>query len=352
MRNFIMILMAAELLYACTDASIAEVSPPLVLVQKAVLVDEAEGRTFPAQVKGQYESQLAFQTGGRITARHVKRGDYVQAGDTLMTIDPADMQEALNMSVAQFEEARSRLRLARTEHGRQTTLYKEGVVSQARYDQSLMTLEAAQAGYQQAEAAYQRQRNMLDYTQLKATASGVVTDISAEAGQVVAGGQPVLSFVQSGGLEAEINVPENASTSISEGMAATVSFWAAPDEAVQAVVREISPSADPLTRTFKVRVSLTNPPAWVKLGMTASVLLSTAQHQQAYAVPASAIYYSNDKAHVWVLRADNTVHMQEVQVAKFESTLVRLRSGLTVDDNIVTSGVHKLFENQTVRTAI
>ncbi|MDR2870722.1 MAG: efflux RND transporter periplasmic adaptor subunit, partial [Deferribacteraceae bacterium] len=309
------IILAATLLLACSKGEEKAVAIPLVLVQKPELASSVELASYPGQVKGQYESILAFQTGGKIASRNVKMGDAVKAGDILLSIDPVDMREALNIAQAQLMDARSRLELAETDHQRQTTLFQEEAVSRARFDQSQTNLESARTGYQQAAARYKQQQNMLDYTTLRAESDGIVTELTAEVGQVVAAGQPVLSFVRSGGYEVEFFLPESTSA-LSEGMTASVSLWAAPDEHIQAIVREVASSVDPYTRTFKLRAELIEPPAWVKLGMTASVSLEQAT-SSSFIVPATAIYNSDGKAYVWILAADNAVHLREVTVEKY-----------------------------------
>ena len=348
MRSFVMILLAAEMLCACGNALSKDNSKPLVVVQKSSAAINMENSVYPGQIKGKYESSIAFQASGRIISRHIKLGDFVEKGAVLMALDPADIRESLNISTAQLNEAKSKLQLAETEHERQTRMYQEKIVSQARYEQSLNAVEAARAYHKQAEAQYKQYCNMLEYTVLHAPDSGIITGLSAEAGQVISAGQAVLSLVNTGAYEVELYISERDITAVYVGMPVSVSVWSASQELLNANVTEISPVADPYTKTFKVRAELADAPEWLKFGMTASVTLHIPDGKRIYTIPSTALYNHNGLSYVWVVQ-ENTVHLREVAVAKYESTTVKINQGLGDNDYIVSAGVHKLFDRQEVR---
>ena len=166
----------------------------------------------------------------------------------------------------------------------------------------------------------------------------------------MAAGQTVLTLVQTGELEVEINVPENRVAGLQEGTPVRVSFWALHADA-EGTVREISPMADPAARTYRVRVSIPQPPAGMELGMTASVSLSQPETDDAAAsvLPLSAIYQTGDTPQVWVVTDDNIVMLKDVSVEEFNGDQVIVH-GLQPTDLVVTAGVHKLRDGQQVRT--
>ena len=215
---------------------------------------------YTGTVKGRYESKLAFQVGGRITARNVQLGSIVHAGDVLMTVNPQDVEQGVTKAQAAVTAAASQLSLAETNLARYQALYAQDAVSAAVLDQYRNAYDQAVAQYNQASAAAAAQENQLAYTQLTADADGVIAAVSGEPGQVVSPGQTVLTLVKGDALEVEFNVPENRIKDFEVGKDVAVSFWALKGVSVTAKVREIAPLADAATRTYKVTASLLQPP--------------------------------------------------------------------------------------------
>lgn len=320
-------------------------------VRTAVIdaVAASQGYTYAGEVRGRYESQLAFQVGGKIIKRNVQLGSTVQAGDVLLQIDAKDVAQTVNNYSAQVASAESRLQLAESDLKRYRELLAGGAVSQSQYDQYESAYNVALAGVRQAQAQYTQGFNQLDYTLLTADKPGVIASIAAEIGQVVSAGQTIVTIVQDGEREVEISVPENRIEELRHAAKLTVAFWALPHLTVDGTVREIAPMADAITRTFKVRVSLADLPPEIKLGMTATVTVRGDKAQQAVNIPLAAIYQeTGDTPAVWVVK-DEALTLRPVTVGRFGNGTVEVLSGLQPGDRIVTAGVHKLKEGQRVK---
>ncbi|SCM79202.1 Efflux transporter, RND family, MFP subunit [uncultured Sporomusa sp.] len=325
---------------------------PLTVVRTQVIkpATAAPGYSYAGEVRGRYESQLAFQVTGKIIKRNVELGSVVNAGDVLMQIDAKDIQQLVNSSSAQVSAAQSQLKLAESNLNRYRQLLASGAVSRAQYDQYVNAYDAAAAAAQQAAAQYTQGANQLDYTLLTADKAGVVSAITAEAGQVVSAGQTVVTIVRDGEREIEIHVPENRLEELKAAGQLDVTFWALPTVTLEGRVREIAPMADPVTRTFKVRVSLLNPPPSVKLGMTAAVALADGAVRPAIGIPLAALYQTGDTPAVWVVN-DDSLTLRPIRTGSFGNGTIRVLSGLQPGDRIVSNGVHKLKEGQRVKTA-
>jgi RND family efflux transporter MFP subunit len=321
---------------------------PLV---RSVVISTAntnQSYVYSGEVRGRYESQLAFQVTGKIAKRNVELGSTVKAGDVLMQIDPRDLQQTVNSTTAQVYSAKSQLKLAESNLHRYRQLYAQNAISQAQLDQYENAYEVAQAGVQQAAAQHAQGSNQLEYGLLYADKDGVVSAITAEVGQVVSAGQSVVTVVQQGETEVEINVPENRIEEIRHAKQLTATFWALPLVSLEGKVREIAPMADATTRTYKVRINLINPSPQVKLGMTAAVSLSGSGDSQKILLPLSSIYQTSDIPYVWVI-VNHTATLRPVQIGSFGNGQVQIVAGLAPGETIVTAGVHKLREGQTVR---
>lgn len=324
---------------------------PVVRTLTVGQISSEVNNTYPGEVKGRYESSLAFQVTGKISSRAVNVGDHVSAGQILMTLDPKDVNQNVESASAQLASAAANQKLAADNAARYNKLYASGAVSEAVRDQYNTQLEAANATLRQAQAQANASGNQLSYTQLVSDTDGVIASISGEIGQVAAAGSPMVTVVKSGEREIQINVPENVALHV--GQKASVSFWALPDVSVSGIIREISPIADSITRTYKVRVSVPDLPQQAKLGMTAKVSLADVEASAAadeFVIPATALYQVNGKTQVWLVRNDEAV-LQDVKVAGYNGNNVRIASGLTKGDTLITAGLAKLVEKQKVRIA-
>jgi len=323
----------------------------LVKTQKVAATGAQNVNIYSGEVRGRYESQLSFQVSGKITRRFVETGSLVKPGDALLQIDSRDIRQTVNIASAQVASAESQLKLAASNLERYRQLYEKGAVSKAQYDQYISAYEVAVATARQASAQYAQGANQLDYSVLQADKAGVVAAISVEAGQVVSAGQVVVTLVQSGEREVEISVPEGRRVEFRAGMPMRVKLWAMPDSVIQGSVREISPVADAVTRTYRARIAIPEPPAGMTLGMTAAVeSTESVPGVPRYEIPLSSLYQSNGQPSVWLVTNDS-VTLRPVQTGNFGKNTVQVTGGLQPGDTIVTAGVQKLREGQKVRLA-
>ena len=328
----------------------AEVEDPLVCTQTVKLAGDTEEFTYSGEVVGRYESNMSFQTGGKITNRNVEAGSKVNKGDLLMQVDPQDVAQSVRAAEFQMAGAQSQFNLASDNLTRYQNLYQGGAIGKAQLDSVKTSYDVAKAALNQAAAQYEASKNQLDYTGLYADSAGVITDIYAEEGQVVAPGQQVLTIVQNDEREIEISVPENRVKQLRQAEKIKVTFWALPDITLEGTVREIVPMADSVTRTYKAHISLASVPKELELGMTTSVTISSPAEQTGFVeIPVSAIYQTGDIPQVWVVK-DNVLHLKKVEVGEFDQDNIQVTKGLRSGDVIVTAGVHKLWEGLKVQT--
>lgn len=344
--GWIMTLGVMGLLIAGCGQKIGQ-APPVVV--KTMNVSQNAGThlsTYAGEVRGRYENNLAFRVGGKITNRFVDVGTVVHPGDVLMELDLEDLKLGTNRLDAQLAAARSDRELAAINLARYQALHNQGAISQSELDQMQNTYEAANQKERDALASLSQGSNQLDYGSLKADQEGVISEISAEAGQVVAAGQSVMTLVRTGELEVEIFVPEQRLGEITKNSPVTVTFWALPGVQVPGQVREVAPQADKTTRTYRVRIGM-NPPPFVKLGMSATIQFNRSEAAQV-SVPLTAIYQTDDTPSVWVVE-ENVVHRRAVQLGDYGNNSVVVVQGLDGNETIVTAGVQKLVEGQQVR---
>lgn len=331
------------------QAILPEDDTPLVRTMMVNSTAAAQNYSYPGEVCGRRESQLAFQVGGKIIKRDVELGATVKRGQILMQIDPQDIREIVNSHLAQVAAAQSQLQLAESNLKRYRQLYEQDVISRAQLDRYQSAYDVAQAAQQQATAQYAQASNQLGYSTLRTDQAGVVSGISAEVGQVVGAGQIVITVVKEGEREVEINVPENRMQDLRNTSQIKITFWALPGLLVAGKIREIAPMADAVSRTYRVRVSLLQLSSEIKLGMTASVGIAGTSDQTIVAsIPLSALYQTQEKPCVWTIR-EGKVWLRPIKIGRFGNERVQVLAGLTPGEAIVTAGVHKLRAGQKVK---
>ena len=346
-KKFLAGIIAASFLFAgCSAEEVQTPKPPLVKVQKISSVNAASEENYSGVVRGRYETNLSFQVNGKIISRDVQTGSRVRAGEILMTLDPKDVVEQNRSADAQVASTLAQLKLAKSNLERYTELFKEEAIAAVVLDQYKTEFDAAQAAYDAAVAQAQQTQNTLDYTTLTANADGIISNISAEVGQVVAAGQNVLTLVQTNEFEVVVDVPENKIAAVQIGQPVTIDFWATRD-VVSGTVREISPMADSASRTFTVKISIPDVRN-IQLGMTANVFMRDEISPNAIILPLSAIYQTDAAAQVWIVDGGK-VSLKKIEVVAFYDNNVQVR-GLKAGDIVVVAGVQKLHDGQAVRT--
>lgn len=310
--------------------------------------------SYTGEVRARYETNLAFRVGGKIVARYVEIGSEVKKGTVLARLDPEDTRLATQNARGQLNAAQANFNQAQTELTRYKRLFESKVVSQAELDRRQNTYNTAEAQLDSARSQMKVAQNQMDYTELHADADGVITAISAEAGQVVASGQTVMKLARPEEKEVVFNVAENRLDELRQATSIALSLWAQPEKEYAGVVREIAPGADPATRTYAVKVSVQAAPASMRLGMTSTVSIVRRADASMVALPLAALYQQGDQPAVWIYTAaegasQGTVELRPVRVAAYIEKAVLVADGLKAGEKVVTAGVHKLIPGQVVR---
>ena len=343
------VLLLAAALAACSKA------PPAVEPVRAVKVvtigTSAFGSEpeFSAEVKARVESRIGFRVAGKIIKRQVDLGQQVKAGQVLAQLDPQDLRLAADAARAQSAAALTNRDLAAADLKRYRELKAQNFISGAELERRETTWKSAQAQLEQAQAQQSSQGNQASYATLVADVSGVVTAVEAEAGQVVTAGATVVRIAQDGARDVVFAVPEDRAGLIRAGSAVGVRGWS-DDREIEGVVREVAASADPVTRTFTVKVAIdaARAPA---LGSTVSARPRALAHGgvQVIKLPLSALRQDGANSAVWVLdKASMTVRSQPVQLATADGNDAVVAGGLTPGMQVVVAGVHVLSPNQKV----
>jgi RND family efflux transporter MFP subunit len=337
--------LAATLLIALLAGCSKEAPPPEDVrpVRALTLAPGGASATaeFSGDVRPRYESRLGFRVGGKISARKVDIGTSVKRGTLLMQLDPQDLRLGQAQAQANLRATQTNSDLARAELKRYQDLRSQNFVSQAVLDQKIAAARSSQASVEAARAQLSEQANQTGYASLVSDTDGVVTGIDAEVGQVVQAGTPVVRVARTDEKEVVIDELRHVGE-------VRVRLWADPNRSIAGRIREVSPVADPATRTYTVKVSI---PASdeVRLGMTAVVQLARKGVLDGQLrAPLSSLVQNKGASAVWVIE-NGAVKLQKVEVGGVSGNDVLLAGGVKPGQTIVTAGVNLLKNGQKVK---
>ncbi len=335
------------------EAKPEEVRP--VRVMKVDAAAAARTIEFAGEVRPRYETRLGFRVGGKMTERLVEVGSTVRAGQPIARLDPRDLELAAASARTQIAQIEAERKFAEGDLRRYTELRTKNFISQAELDRRTSTLDSLDARLEAARAQYRQSANQAAYAVLVADSAGVITAIEAEAGQVVAAGQTVARLARSGETEVVVAVPETQREAFARAGAFAVSLNAFPARTWKGKLRELSPAADPVTRTYAAKVTVLSPGDEVELGMSARVAAVVGSEERRIELPVAALHGKGDAMQVWLVDAlkdgIGAVRLQQVKTRGLAGDRVLVDSGLSSGDIVVVAGAQLLRAGQRVRVA-
>jgi RND family efflux transporter MFP subunit len=347
-------LLAAALLAIGLQACSEQKPPPppaprMARVMTVQLTAASLGGQASGVIDSRYNAQLGFLVGGRLVERKVDIGAIVKDGDMLAQLDATDYKNKLAAAQSQIRAAEGDVAQAAPQEERLRTLLKKGYTTQVEYDRALRNLSNAKAKVEEAQANVRLAEDQVAYTTLVSDADGAVTAVGADPGQVVNAGQMIVQVSRLDAREGVFAVSEKAAAYLKLGMIIRVALQSDPSIAIDGAVREISPKADPVTRTYQLKVALPNAPEAMRLGAVVTGTLDLKGDPVAV-IPTGALLQTGDQAAVWVVdTANGTVHRRPVKVLRFDAETVTVAEGLKEGDVVVTAGINTLAEGEKVR---
>lgn len=306
-------------------------------------------KEFTGSVQARFENRISFRVPGKVARRRVEIGERVVPGQLLFEMDDGDYQLQQKSANASLQVARASAQQAVAEEKRLAELRRSNAVSQSEYERSLSDRDIALGRLDSAQKQLELADNQLAYCQLIADAAGIVISLNAEAGQVVSTGESICTIAQTSESEVVVELPENQLPQ-DHDLFVDVRFWSLPQLQVKARLRELSPTADPQTRTYRGRFTLINPAPEVQLGMTATVFWTESLIANSVSIPSTAVFRIDGQPCVWrICKELGSVESQPIELARFSDRTVTVSKGLRVGDQIVSAGVHKLMEGAFVR---
>jgi RND family efflux transporter MFP subunit len=345
-----LILALPAMLAACRPEP--EATTPEARPVRTVVAEKREAGvsiTLTGRIEAEDEVTLGFRISGRVIENDLKLGDNVKTGQLIARLEPQNELNGLRTAQANLAAAQGQLTQARNAFERQDTLLKQGWTTRVNHDQATQALQTAQSQVEAAEAQLKIAHDLVGFTELKADAPGVVTSVGQRAGEVVQAGQMIARLARKDGRDAVFDVPAPLIRSTPRDPEFTVHLTNDPSVVARGRVREVAPQANPVTRTFEVKVGLTDPPAAMLLGATVTGRVQ-GEALTTIEIPATALTKFNRQPAVWIVDpTSRSVSMRNVDVQRFDQAIVAVSGGLDAGEIVVTAGVQALHPGQKVR---
>ena len=299
------------------------------------------------------ETTLGFRVAGKVISREVDVGAIVKPGQLIARIDPTDYRLAVDNARAALVSAEADFARAKADLDRYQMLRGSAAFMTQTLDTRQSLSSTTQARVDQAKSQLASAENNLAYTELHADAAGVITAVQAEVGQVLAQGQGMVKLARSDELEILVGVPEHRLQTVRDASRVTFELWSDAGHKYAAKLRELSPSADPMTRTYPARYTIVEPPTFIGIGMTATLTLARPDPELLAEVPLSAIFQQGKEPAVWVVdKASSTVSLRPVTISRWRDETALIASGVQNGDVVAAAGVHKLEPGQKIRPVL
>jgi len=349
-RTAMVVLVLSTLLAACRPE--AESAAPEVRAVRTITVGKRQ-RGAPITITGRVEAldeaTLGFRISGRVLENDLQLGQQVKPGQVLARLESQNELNALRSAQANLAAAEGELTRARNHFERQEFLLARNVVSRATFDDAKQMLQTAESRVDAAQAQLKLAQDLVSFTELDADAPGVLTAIGPRAGEVVQAGQMIARIARRGGRDAVFNVSAQVIRSAPADPEITVSLTDDPAVTAMGRIREVAPQADPATRTFEVKVGLTDPPEAMRLGATVTGRMQM-EAGPVIEVPATALTKSDGQPAVWIVDpSTRTVSLRNVDVVNHDPSMVVVSNGLETGEIVVAAGVRALHAGQKVR---
>ncbi len=284
------------------------------------------------------EVVVSAEVAGIVQSYHVEMGGAVKEDQTVVTLDPRDYRLALNEARANLSAAQARFAAARNSFQRAAQLLPERVITPETYDRIEAEHKAARASVSQAEAVVDINQRRFDKTVIKAPFGGLVIRRLVETGQNLDAGDPVMAIADMQPMRVKIHINEQDYVLLDADDPVSVRVEAFPDQRFDGRVDRIGVKADAQTNTFEVEILVANPVLRLKAGLTATVLITVDEIEDAVMIPQDSVLYREGRTEVFVVTDQGTAKVRTVKLGRVEGASVRILAGLAAGERLVTAG--------------
>ncbi|HHO75219.1 MAG TPA: efflux RND transporter periplasmic adaptor subunit [Deltaproteobacteria bacterium] len=330
----------------------AENMPSSAMVPRVIIQDVIEGPVYKTytsvgSVGPEDIARIMPRVEGRIEIIAVEEGDPVDKDQLLMLIDTFDYEKALEKTTAIANQAKASLDRIARDLSRMQALYNNNSISEQVYQEMLTSYDLARYQYDQAISAEALARSKLRECSVRSPISGIATQKFVNVGELASPAQLAFVIMNMDTVKVEADLPEEIYGSLKQGGTGMITFDAIPVKSYTGKITKIYPTIDPVSRTFKIRIILKNPGLDLRSGMTARIGVVEKTRDRTLSVPKSAVIKGEQGYFIYTVMAD-TVKKKVVTLGIEGDALFEITSGISLGDQVVTTGLAGLRDNMKV----
>ncbi len=291
-------------------------------------------------VKPKISSVVASRVMGTVTSLKVREGDWVRAGQLLITLDDRDMEQKVKAAGKAVEAADQNRSLMEVTLSRYQKLYDGRAVSRQEMDQIETQKKVAESEYERAGAGLAEAKVYHGFTRITSPISGIVTGKKIDVGSMAVPGVPLLTIEDASSFRIDLNVDEGMTGRLRTGMPVEIVIDSLP-QTINAKVSEIVPAVDPMSRTFLVKVALKG--SGLRSGLYARAMIPVGK-KETILLPKKAIVEKGELTGAYIVGADNVVTYRLVRLGRKYNDSVEILSGITPGDRVITGGAEKAVD--------
>lgn len=331
-------MMTAIMLFVSCKNGIQDVQKETVKNVKTihpVRIESTLTKTLPGVVKVSEEIKLGFKTAGQIANVYVKEGDYVREGSIIAELDKKDYLLQLEASRIQYNQLKSEVE-------RMKKLHERNSISGNDYEKALAGLDAL-------AVQVQANKNTIDYTVLRAPASGYVQAVNFVKSEMVNTGTAVVTLIDVSLVKVETELPASLFMRQGDFISYSCRTNLLPDKDIPLNFIGINKKSNS-SQLYKMNFVPENNKSELAPGMNVEVIISINESHEdnSYTLPAKSIFSEKGKSYVWIVE-NNTAKQREVIIGSVDNAgRVIILSGISEKDEVVEAGIRVLEENDKV----
>ncbi len=335
------------------DETARESIPTVAVIHPTAEKPDVE-LVLPGSLQAYEESPIYARTSGYLLRWYKDIGSRVKQGELLADIDTPEVDQELMQVRANREQIVAQMDLAKINADRYVSLRKTDSVSQQEADQQSSGYQQAKANLEAADATVRRLEQLESFKHVYAPFSGVLTKRNVDPGALINSGgtgKELFDIARVDPLRVYVNVPQNYSPAIKNGMEAWVTLPELPGEKFKGTVARTSEAIDPTTRTLLTEVDVPNPDGRLLPGSFGEVQFRVGINAQKVTIPVNAMLFRQEGPRVAVVGSDGKVHLRPITIGKDYGTTLEILGGVELEDRVIINPADSLEEGQRVNVA-
>jgi len=318
-----------------------------VSVMEAKYVSAAPQLSLSGSIEGKTAATISAKIAGRIEQVLVKQGQHVQAGDVLARLESVELANTVRTAQQAVTKAQISYEFEVTDYERYKTLYAQHAIAKQSLDTYDAKLRTAQAELSSAIASQSTAQQQYEYGNITAPVDGVVANVTATVGQVVASGASLMSVQDISEVYAIVNIEQKDLGKVTMGQKAEVTVDTYEKKVFAGTLDTINPEAGSLDRMFSTKIKIDNAGGLLKSGMFIKARLSTGTAVQVITMPQSAVLQKQGLYYAFTAENNKAVRHQ-IELGDVVGDIIQIKTGIEPGATVITSNVNKLKDGDLI----